>query len=82
MTFAENFLVVVLAATLAIFLIAGIVLLVKLNQIANSIKNITDKAAKLADQAEHVGEFFQKTASTTAIAKLISNIVHSIRKEK
>lgn len=82
MTFTEQFLVVVLAAVLALFLIIGIIVLVKIIQILNHIKHITDKAEKIADQAEAVGDFFQKTAGPAAIAKLVSNIVHSFSNTK
>ncbi len=82
MTFSERFLVVVLAAALAVFLLLAIVALVKVNQILKHIRHITEKAEKLTDHAEAVGEFFQKTAGPTAIAKLLSNIVHSFRTSK
>ncbi len=82
MTSSEQFLVIVLSVVLAIFLIIGIVALTKTIQILNHIKRIIEKAEKIADQAEAVGDFFQKTAGPAAIVKLVSNIVHSFSSAK
>jgi hypothetical protein len=78
MSSAEQILVVTLASALAIFLILGIVAIYKFIQILNHIKNITQKAEHLAEQAEAVGSFFQKTAGPIALGKLISNISEHI----
>lgn len=67
-------LVIILAIALAIFLVLGIILLVRLNQIASTTKRITEHAEKVADQAEHVSEFFAKTATPVAVVKLLSNV--------
>lgn len=79
---AEQILVVILSTTLGIFLILGIIALVKINQILGHVNNITQKAEKIADQAQHVGEFFQKGASSAAVVKLVSNLVNSIKDSK
>ena len=67
-------LVIILGCTLAVFIILGIVLLVKMIQIANTTKRITEHAEKVVDQAEHVSEFFAKTATPVALVKLLSNV--------
>ncbi len=82
LTFAQQFLMVVLAAALAVFLILGIIAFVKLNQILGHIKDITQKAEQIADRAEHVSAFFQKSAGPAALAKLVSNIIGSIKGHK
>lgn len=82
LTFSEQFLVVLLSAVLAIFLILGVMALVKINQILGHIKSITQKAEKIADQAQQVGEFFQKSAGSASVVKLVSNIVNSIKDHK
>lgn len=79
---AEQFLVIVLSAALAIFLVLGIMVLIKVNQILKHLRYITEKAEHIADKAEAVTEFFQKTAGTTAITNLISNIVSSFKQHK
>jgi hypothetical protein len=76
-------LVIILGAALALFLILFIVLTVKLIQIANTAKRITEHAEKVADQAEHVSEFFAKTATPVAVVKLLSNVSEMLQgKEK
>ncbi len=82
MTFAERFLVVVLASALAVFLVLGIVALVKIIQILKDVKHITEKAEKIADQVEAVSEFFQNTAGPASIVKIVSNIVHNFTNKK
>lgn len=72
---AEQILVVILSGMLALFLLLGIVVLVKVVQILNHIKRLTEKAEQIADKAEAVSEFFQATAGPAAIAKLIGNVV-------
>ncbi len=79
MTFTEQLLAIILSVFLAIFLLLGIVVLTFAIKILKHVKAITQKAEKLADQAEHVGDFFAKTGGTAAIAKFVSNIVNVMR---
>ncbi|MEK7602877.1 MAG: hypothetical protein AAB459_01355 [Patescibacteria group bacterium] len=78
MNSTEQILVIILASALAAFLIIGIVALIKFIQILNHINKITEKAEHLAEQAEAVGSFFQKTAGPIAIGKLLGNIAEHI----
>lgn len=82
MTTVENALLIILSACLAIFLILSIIIAVKILQILKHVRNIVDKAETIADKAEAVSEFFQNTAGTTAVVKLISNIFNSSYKNK
>ena len=70
------------SSALAIFLIVGIFALVKINQILKDLKSISEKAEKLADQAESVGEFFSKAAKPAAIGRLLVNLAESVRQRK
>ena len=75
-------LVIILSIVLSLFLVIAIVALVLFIKILKEIKHIVQKASSIADKAETVGEFFQKTAGPAALAKLVSNIVHSFRSTK
>ena len=75
-------LVIIVSATLTVFLIISIFALVKIIQVLNDIKRITKKAEHIADQAEAVGNFFQNSAGPMAIVKLISNIIQSFKRNK
>jgi len=74
---AAYLLLIIVSATLSVFLIAAIIALVRVNQILGDMRRIAAKAEKIADKAEAVGEFFQKTAGPAAVAKLVSNVVES-----
>ena len=75
-------LVVIVSATLTVFLIVSIIVLVKIIQVLNDVKRITKKAEHIADQAEAVVNFFQNSAVPVAIVKLISNIIQSFKSKK
>ena len=80
MNTAAEILLIIVSATLAVFLIAAVIALVKVNQILGDVRKIAQKAEKIADRAEAVGDFFQKTAGPAAIAKLVANVVESFNK--
>jgi hypothetical protein len=80
---AQDILVVFLSSFLGLFLLLGVIASAKIIQILNHIKSITEKAEKIADTAEHVGEFFKYSAGPAAIAKLIVSISEQVfSKEK
>lgn len=67
-------LVIILSVFLAIALILTIILLVKIIQIANRVNKITEQAEQVADKAEHIAAFFERTATPVALIKLVSNV--------
>jgi hypothetical protein len=75
-------LVIILGSVLAITLILAITALVKFIQILDHIKRIVEKAEQIADKAESVTEFFQKTAAPMAVARLVGNIAESFMNRK
>ncbi|OGL29358.1 hypothetical protein A3D14_01155 [Candidatus Saccharibacteria bacterium RIFCSPHIGHO2_02_FULL_47_12] len=76
---SEDVLVVILSTFLAIFLLLGIVALIKVIQLLNRLKHVAETAEQIADKAEAAGEFFQKAASRVAITRLIGNIVKTVK---
>ncbi len=74
-------LVIILGVILALFLVLSIVLVVKLIQIANTAKRITDQAEAVAERAEHITAFFEKSAGPVALLKLLTNIGESFFKK-
>lgn len=74
-------LVIILSASLAIFLILAIVLVIKFIQVATALKNLTQTASEIADKAEAVTEFFGDKAGPLAVGRLISNIVEVVGKK-
>ncbi len=76
---ASEVLLIVVSTTLTIFLIVGIIAISYLIKILKNIRNITEKADHIADQAESVTAFFQKSAGTAALGKLVANIVNTFK---
>ena len=75
---AETILVIILSSFLAIFLLLGIILLVKAIKIADQVKRITDKAEAMVDRAESIGEFFRKASSSFAVGRVLSSIASTM----
>jgi predicted PurR-regulated permease PerM len=74
-------LVIILSVFLALFLALGIAVLVKVIQITNKIKRILQQAEQVADRAENISAFFERTATPVAILKLIANISETLQKK-
>ena len=82
MTTTEQALLIILSIFLAIFLLISIIALAKIIQILKYIRHIMEKAEKIADKADTVADFFEKSAGTAAITKLVSNIVQVFKSDK
>lgn len=75
-------LVIVLGSLLGIFLIFAIVVAVFVIKIARAAKRITQHAEQMADRADHISAFFEKTATPVALFKLVTNISDVIGKKR
>jgi hypothetical protein len=65
-----------------LFLTISIFLVVKCIQVVNHIKKISEHAEQVADRADHISDFFAKTATPVAIAKLIANLSDVFQKKR
>ncbi len=74
-------LVIIVSATLTLFLVLAIVALVYIIRIVKSLQRVTDKAEDLVDKAEMVGELFGKAAGPVAIGRLVTNITDTVFKK-
>ncbi len=74
-------LVIILSVILAFFLLLSIALIIKLIQIANTAKRITEQAEAVADKAEYITDFFKKSATPIALFKLMTNISETFYKK-
>lgn len=79
---AFEILVVILSIALAIFLIAGIVLLVLMIRIARRVHEITEKARAAAGHVEVAARVFEKSAAPAVFSRLVANIVESWQSSK
>lgn len=78
---AEEVLVVILASTLTVFLILGIILLIIMIKIALVVRRVTAKAEDLADKAEAVGDFFQHAATPMVIGRILGKFADLVFKK-
>lgn len=76
---AQEILVIIVSATLTIFLLISIVLLVLLIKLVKSIKRVTDKAEAVVDKAESVADVFSHAATPLMMGKIISNIFDGVK---
>lgn len=79
---SERTLVIILGAALALFLVLGIFALIKIIQILNHLKRISEKAERFADKAEAVSEFFERASTPLAAGRLMANISDAIFKRR
>lgn len=79
---AAEVLLIIVSATLSVFLVVAIIAGIKIIQILGDLRRISAKAEQVIDKAEAVGEFFQKTAAPAALVKLVSNVVHMFKDDK
>lgn len=80
MNTAENILVIVLAAALALFLLLAVVIAVQIVRLLKTINKITDKAERVIETAENVGEVFKNAAGPLALARVVGNIIDAVHK--
>jgi hypothetical protein len=74
-------LVIILSSFLALFLFFSLLIAYKTIQILNHLKSITDRAEKIIDTAEHVGDVFKHSAGPIALAKFIAGIAEQVFKK-
>lgn len=72
-------LVIILSIMLALFLLLGIIILIKFLQMVRQIKRITDHAEEVVDKAENIADFFKHSSGPMAVIKIIGNISESFQ---
>ena len=79
---AEQILVIIVSATLSLFLIISIFVLIKVLKVLDQIKRIGDRAEHVAENVEQTSAYFQKAAGPMAILKVISNLADTFSKTR
>ncbi|PJE65462.1 hypothetical protein COU91_01525 [Candidatus Saccharibacteria bacterium CG10_big_fil_rev_8_21_14_0_10_47_8] len=80
-TAAETLLIIV-SATLSVFLILLIIVAVYLISLLKRIRRIAEHAENVADSVESAASAFKKTASPLAALKVVGSIVENAAKFK
>lgn len=77
---ASQLLLIIVSSVLSVFLVVGIILIIKLIKIAKGVDHIVVKAEGLVDSAEAAAKILQKGAGTLAVSRVISNIADIVSK--
>lgn len=71
----QQVLLSILAATLALFLILAIAIAVMVIRLLKSLRTIVDKAEKVVESAEAVGDILKKASGPLGVFRLIQGII-------
>lgn len=79
---AQQILVIVLASALAIFLVLSIVAAVFIIRLIQTLRLIADKAEKVVESAEAVGDVFKRAAGPLGVFKFLRHVVDMVGQHK
>ena len=82
MNTAEQILVIILAAALAVFIAVGIVAAVYIIKLVKSLQILADKANSIADSAESVAAMVRQSVGNLSFLSLFHNITNFIHKKR
>ena len=79
---ASQLLLIIVSSVLSVFLVVGIILIIKLIKVAKGVNHIVVKAEGLVDSAEAAADVLRKSAGTLAFGKIVSNIADLVKNSK
>lgn len=82
MNTAEQIILVILAAVLAIFLILAIATIVYVMKLVRTLREIALKAEKVVNSAESVTELFRKASGPMTILHFVRSVADTVAKHK
>lgn len=77
-----NIIVIVLSATLFVFLVLSIIAIAKFIQLINSAKRTTAKAEKLTEDIASISRIVSGSAAVSAITSLFKNASDFVKRKK
>lgn len=75
---AQQILVVILSSALALFLILGIVAVIFVIRLVQTLRMIADKAEHIVQSAEAVGDAFKRAAGPLGVFRFVRNIADMV----
>ena len=75
---ASEILLIVVSSALTVLLLLLIGVAIKVMQLVQSLKRISEKAERFVASAESIGEFVKHTSNPVALGKFVYNISQSI----
>ena len=82
MNTAEQILVIILAATLAVFLILAIVAVIMLIRLIKSAQNVANKAESFVDTAEMMVQTVKQTADSMSFFQMFRSVAKMMTKSR
>ena len=79
---AESILVIINSAVLSLFLIVGIIVLILIARLVNSIKHVVDRAEEAIETAGEAAEMLRNASGPLALFKVLRNIMQTTDKPK
>ena len=80
MNTAEQILVIILAAALAVFLILAIIVAAMLIRLMKTLNGIADKAQEVVTNAEKTAEMVKSAVGQLSVLRFIQNMVTMVQK--
>ena len=77
---SQDLLVIILSTALAVLLVLAIAIAVLVIKLLQSVKRITDKAERVVETAEHVGEAFSNASGSLALFRIVRNVAEMVSK--
>lgn len=79
---STDILVILLSVGMSVVLLFTTIALFYAIKILKSLKSISEKAEHIADNVDAASTFFKNTAGPAAIAKMLANIVETMKNKK
>lgn len=79
---AETILVIFLSTFLALFLLLAVIATVKLIQVLNNVKSISEKADAIATKAEAATDYMANATASKLIGAFFNSVVDGYSKRK
>ena len=76
---AQQIILIILASALAIFLILSVAIAVMVVRLIKTIRTIVEKAERVVESAEAVGDVFKRAAGPMSILRFIQGVMEHKR---
>lgn len=77
---AESILVIIVSATLALFLVTAIVVMVLIAKLVQALRRIVDDAERVVETAGEAAEMLRNASGPLALFKVVRNMVNAVDK--
>ena len=79
---AESILVIIVSATLTLFLLLAIFVLILIAQLVRSVKRIVERAEQVVETAGEAADMLRNASGPLALFKVVRNMVNAVENGK